>query len=119
MEKNVSSNLDMELGSIEYKNIKQISKEKIIEIIEIFKNIDSDLVPLLEILENSISEITDNKKATLLLRNLLQFYGFNNSDILKTRQKFIIENNKLIKRPFLKQSQKESINILLRDYEVL
>jgi hypothetical protein len=119
VEKNISEGLENEISILEYNNIKEINKDKLIEILHIFKNIDSDLIPLLEIIEKCLMEINDNKKATLIIKKLIKFYGINNNDILSTRQKFIIEDNKLIKKPFLKQMQKESINILLRDYGVL
>ena len=53
------------------------------------------------------------KDKTYFLTKILKFYGINNTDILATRQKFVIDSGMLVKIPFLKKNQKECLLILL------
>lgn len=114
---NIKEKLDSELDN--NKKIPILSEEQCIEIINILKNIDSDLKPIHElfsfIIKNYIDDPISGYSRGLVIVKLLEFYGIGNSDILTIRQKFIIEDNKLVKKPFLKNNQKECINILLKE----
>jgi len=110
--------MERELEKIEVDKITPIADEQIIEIIDSLKYIDSDLKPLLDTITRLIEAVDDPSFKTHILRRILKFYGFGNGDILSTRQKFVIMEGQLVKRPFLKQNQKDCINILLDDLDI-
>lgn len=114
----LNEELENEINNIKSSSISEFSDEQIYEIITMLKSIDKDLQPILDILYFSIKDM-ERKKATLVISKLLEFYGFNNKDILYTRQKFIIIDGKLVKKPFLKDYHKKCINILLGEYGVI
>jgi hypothetical protein len=120
MTDNIREKLDSELTRLLEENVKVVSKEKIKETIAIFKSLDNDLVPLLELIDYAIDNITNEKVASSILIKLINFYGLGKEvDILKTRQKISTIGNKLTKKPFLKKEQIELINTLLVDSDIL
>jgi hypothetical protein len=110
---NINEKLDIELDN--GVSVSELSEQQVTEIISILKNIDSDLIPLLEIIRVSVNSFITGKSRGMMIKKLLHFYGIGNNDILTIRQKFLIEEGKLVKKPFLKSSQKECINILLKE----
>ena len=105
--------LKLKLDDIEAKEY-SLTKGKIIELLDLFKNIDKDLIPLIDILIYSIKNSTDDVYNAILISKFLNFYGLGeNTDILLTRQKFIVVGGELVKTPFLKKRDKELINTLL------
>jgi predicted transcriptional regulator len=117
---NIRDKIDTALEQIQEENVNVISKDKILEIFRIFKNLDMDLIPVMDILEYAVENITDDKVNSLILRRVLKFYGLGTeTDILETRQKISIVGNKLIKKPFLKKENIEMINILLQENNII
>lgn len=117
---NIRDKIDSAIEKIQEENVVIIDKVKILEIIMIFKNLDMDLIPILDIIEYSIENISDDKVNSLILRKLLKFYGLGKElDILETRQKISFIGNKLIKKPFLKKENIEMINILLQELNII
>lgn len=115
----IQQKIDRELEKIEIEKIKPISDEKMIEVINSLKHIDKDLKMLLDTFIKMMEKIEDQSFKTQMFRRLMKFYGFKNDDILSTRQKFVVIDKKLVKRPFLKQNQKECINILLDELDII
>lgn len=109
--------LDKTLIEIEYDNLETIPVSVIKEVINIFKRIDNELNPLLDLLIFSIEQQSDESINTIILYRLLKFYGlWGDPKVLQTRQKFLLKDKNLVKKPFLKQKDKKHINILLKDY---
>ena len=111
-------NLDESIIKIEQEKITPITDDSIREIFSVLKNNDSDLTVILDIILRLVMEIEDVNKKTLFTMKVLKFYGINNNDILATRQKFVIEDGNLVKIPFLKNKQKELLQMLLDQLEV-
>ena len=103
---------------IEQEKISPISDESIREIFSVIKSNDSDMSIMLDIMLRMLMEMDDQSKKTLFTMKILKFYGINNNDILATRQRFVIEDGNLVKIPFLKNKQKELIQILLDQLQV-
>ena len=113
MSENIKEKLKLKLDDMEAKEY-TLTQEKIIELLEIFKNFDKDLIPLIDILIYSVKQSKDIVYNSLLISKFLNFYGLGeNTDILLTRQKFKIVGGELVKTPFLKKKDKEVINTLL------
>lgn len=113
MTENIKEKLQEHLDIFDSKKY-QITDEIIIEIFEVIKNFDKDLAPLIDILEYSIKNSSDNTYKAIVLNKFLNFYGIGSThDILETRQKFVIVKGQLVKTPFLKQKDKDNINTLL------
>ena len=66
-----------------------------------------------------MDEIEDPNLKAYFFRRVLKFYGFGNKDILTTRQKLVLVDKELVKKPFLKQKHQDSINILLEDEDII
>ncbi|MCS7317032.1 MAG: hypothetical protein NZZ41_01755 [Candidatus Dojkabacteria bacterium] len=111
--KNTEQEIKEAIKKIEIEKVNSISDDNIKEIFSLLKSIDKDLEILLDILLDSILEITDSKLKTLYTIKVLKFYGIQNNDILSIRTKYFLENNLLVKRPFLKPKQKEMLQVLL------
>lgn len=110
---NIKDKLKLKLDNLEAKEY-TLNAEKILELLELFKNLDRDLSPIIDILMYSIKHSKDNVYNAILISKFLNFYGIGeNSDILLTRQKFIVVGGELVKTPFLKKKDKEVINTLL------
>ena len=119
-DENIRDRIDNELTRIIEENITVISRDKIVELIHIFKNLDMDLIPLLDILEYAVHNIQNDKVNSVIMRKILKFYGLGSEvNILKTRQKISFVGNKLIKKPFLKKESIEMINILLQENNII
>ena len=103
---------------IEQEKTIPITDESIREIFSVLKSHDSDLSVILDIILRLVMELDDQNKKTLFTTKILKFYGINNNDILATRQRFVIEDGNLVKIPFLKNKQKELIQILLDQLQV-
>jgi transcriptional regulator with PAS, ATPase and Fis domain len=110
--------IDDSITKIEQEKMVPISDEAIKEIFSVLKSHDSDLSVILDIIQRLIMEVDDQNKKTLITTKILKFYGINNNDILSTRQRFIIEDGTLVKMPFLKNKQKELLQMLLDQLEV-
>lgn len=120
MKKSIIEILEKELDNIEYEKCPELSENFIKDFFDTLKNIDKDMSFLMDLMYKMILDIEDKKKRIFYIRKVLYFYGLlNNTDILNSRQKFVVEEGKLVKKPFLKKSQKECINIFLKGYEVL
>lgn len=122
MEQNehIRDKIDNEMDRLLEENTNIISKDKIIELINIFKNLDMDLIPILEIMEYAINNIDNEKVNSIIIKKIIKFYGLGKEvNILKTRQKISILGNKLVKKPFLKKENVEMINILLHDINII
>lgn len=111
-------NIDESIIKIEQEQINPITDESIREIFSVLKSHDSDLSILLDMLLRLIMEADDQSKKTLYTMKILKFYGINNTDILSTRQRFVIEDGNLVKIPFLKNKQKELLKVILDQLEV-
>jgi hypothetical protein len=114
----MTTNIDDSIILIEQENIRPISDESIREIFSVVKSNDSDMSILLDIILRLTMEIQDQHKKTVFTMKVLKFYGINNNDILATRQKFVIEDGNLVKIPFLKNKQKELLQMLLDQLQV-
>lgn len=113
MTENIKEKLKLKLDDIEAQEY-SLTKEKIIELLELFKNIDKDLIPLIDILIYSLKNSKDTVYNAILISKFLNFYGLGeNTDILLTRQKFYVVGGELVKTPFLKKKDKELIKTLL------
>jgi hypothetical protein len=110
--------LDDSIIKIEQEKMVPIQDEAIREIFSVLKSHDSDLAVILDIILRLVMEIEDQSKKTLFTMKILKFYGINNNDILATRQRFVIEDGNLVKMPFLKNKQKELLQMLLDQLEV-
>jgi hypothetical protein len=109
----IKEKLKLKLDDLDAKEY-TLSSEKIIELMELFKNLDRDLSPLIDILIYSIKQTKDKVYQALLISKFLNFYGLGeNTDILLTRQKFMVVGGELVKKPFLKKKDKDVINTLL------
>ena len=109
----IKEKLKLKIDIIDSKEY-ELTPIKIIELLELFKNLDKDLSPLIDILIYSIKHSSDNVYNAILLSKFMNFYGIgDNKNILLTRQKFIIVGGELVKTPFLKKKDKEVINTLL------
>jgi uncharacterized alkaline shock family protein YloU len=76
------------------------------------------MAPLLDTFMFSIIQIQDSAVQTIVFLKLLEFYGvIGDTDILHNRQKIVIQGKSIIKRPFLKQKEKECIKSLLEKYK--
>jgi hypothetical protein len=109
----IKEKLKLKLDDYEAKEY-SLTPPKIIELLELFKNLDHDLSPIIDILIYSVKHSNNTTYNALLLSKFLNFYGLGeNTDILLTRQKFKIVGGELVKTPFLKKKDKEAINTLL------
>lgn len=111
-------NLNESIMKIEQEKTVPITDESIKEIFSVLKSHDSDLSVILDIILRLIMDSDDQSKKTLLTMKILKFYGIHNNDILSTRQRFVIEDGNLVKMPFLKNKQKELLQMLLDQLEV-
>lgn len=109
----VQGKINEQIAKIQYEKVKPLNNNQVDMLFETLEKLDSDLKPLIVILSSLIKNLDDEKVKTLYVLQFLKFYGIGNDDILSIRPKYIIETNKLVKIPFLKKKQKESINILL------
>lgn len=117
----VQEKLDKEIIKIEEETVEIIPKVIIKEILSIFRKIDTDMVPIIDIIDYMVENTEDERVNSLTIRMFLTYYGFfGNTDILSTRQKlFVIDKTgKLGKKPFLKEKDKECINTLLKDFGI-
>lgn len=110
--------LNESIMKIEQEKTVPIADESIREIFSVLKSHDSDLSVIMDIILRLIMELDDQNKKTLFTMKILKFYGINNNDILSTRQRFVIEDGNLVKMPFLKNKQKELLQMLLDQLEV-
>lgn len=109
----MDNRLDEEIFRLEKDEITTISIEAISELFSILKHIDQDLAPFLDIVFRLIEECDDEKLRAISVVKILKYYGIANADILSSRQKFVVEEGLLVKKPFLKKSQKENIEVLM------
>lgn len=110
--------LEKEIIRLEIEEVSIISLEAIKELFSILKKIDSDMSPLLDIIFRLMEHVDDEKVRSLSMIKILKFYGINNSDILASRQKMVVEEGILAKKPFLKKNQKENIILLLKQLNI-
>ena len=109
----VLTTLSDEVFRIEKESIDPISSDVINDIISIIKQSDKELVPILEVMHRLIENCEDSQLKTISVLKILKFYGVNNYDILSCRQKIVLEDKTLSKKPFLKKSQRENLETLL------
>lgn len=116
----ITTKIETQLERILEENTNIVSKEKIIEVLDIFKNLDTDMIPVLDIFKYAIENIENQKVSSVMIKKIIKFYGLGKEvDILETRQKISLVGNKLVKRPFLKKESIEMINILLQEFHIL
>lgn len=111
----VQGKINEQLVKIQYERVKPLSNNQVEILLTTLSEIDRDLKPLILVLNSLIQNLEDEKVKTLYIIQFLKFYGIGNDDLLTIRPKYIIEEGKLVKIPFLKKKQKESINILLEE----
>lgn len=109
----MNNTLDQTIVNIEKIELPGVTNEVVEEVITTLMSHDKDMEPLLDIVLKLIKSTPDEKDKTYFLTKILKFYGINNTNILATRQKFIIDSGMLVKIPFLKKNQKECLMILL------
>lgn len=109
----MSNNIENYIKKIELEKINAISDESIKEIFSLLSNIDKDLEILLNIIKDIILELNDQNLKTLYVIKIIKFYGINNSDILSSRNKHFVKDGMLIRKKFLKEKEKEMLEILL------
>lgn len=109
----MTNTLDQTIETIEKIELPVVTNEVVEEVISTIISHDKDMGPLLDIILKLIKATPDGRDKTYFLTKILKFYGINNTDILATRQKFVIESGMLVKIPFLKKNQKECLAILL------
>lgn len=109
----MTNTLDQTIVNIEKIEMPGVTNEVVEEVIMALMSHDKDMEPLLDIILKLIKATPDEKDKTYFLTKILKYYGVNNTNILATRQKFVIESGMLVKIPFLKKNQKECIMILL------
>jgi len=114
----MTNTLDETIELIEKIEMPVVTNEVVEEVISTLISHDKDMEPLLDIILKLIKDTPDGKDKTYFMTKLLKFYGINNTDILATRQKFVIESGMLVKIPFLKKNQKECLMILLDQLNV-
>lgn len=112
---NIQNKLNDEITKIQYNNTKPLTDSQLDVIFDALSGIDSDLKPIIVLFCSLVKNLKDAKVKTLYTLSFLKYYGICNDDILSTRPKYIIKEKKLVKTQFLKQKQKESINILLEE----
>lgn len=119
---NIQDKLSRELKKMQEDDLEIVPIETIKEMLNVFKQIDRDMSPIHDILSYAIENINNPSTQTVIFYRLLNFYGIMGSpDILKTRQKYILlkGTKQLQKVPFLKEKDKECINILLKDHSII
>jgi hypothetical protein len=109
----IQDEINDQIAKIQYDKAPSITNSQVDIILEALEKIDKDLKPMIIILGSLIKNLQDGKIKMLYVLQILKFYGIGNTDILTIRPKYIIESCKLVKKPFLKKKQIESINILL------
>jgi hypothetical protein len=110
--------IDDSIMKIEVERVNPISNDSIKDIFSTLKIHDSDMSVILDIILKLIMELEDQCKKTLFTLKILKFYGINNTDILTTRHRNVVESGVVVKVPFLKNKQKEMLNILLNQLDV-
>lgn len=109
----MDNRLDNEIFRLEKERVPSISIEAASELFSILKSIDQDLAPFLDIVFRLIEDCDDSKLRSISIIKILKYYGIQNADILSSRQKFVVEEGYLVKKPFLKKTQRESIEVLM------
>jgi hypothetical protein len=111
----IQEKINDELIKIEYIQSIPLTDNQLDMIYDALAKIDSDLKPIILLFCSLVKNLSDPKIKTLYTMQFLKYYGINNTDILTIRPKYVIKEKKLVKIPFLKINQKESINILLEE----
>ena len=122
MEDNIRDKLSKELKKLQEQDLEVIPVETILEMFSVFKQIDRDMEPIHDLLSYAVENIETDATRTVLFYRFLKFYGImGNPDILKTRQKYVLlkGTKTLQKVPFIKEKDKECINILLKDHGII
>jgi hypothetical protein len=114
----MTTSLDQTIVNIEKIDLPGITNEVVEEVIMTLISHDKDMEPLLDIILKLIKSTPDEKDKTYFLTKILKYYGINNTNILATRQKFVIDSGMLVKIPFLKKNQKECLMILLDQLQI-
>jgi hypothetical protein len=118
----IQQKLDDELTEIQQKRLPVVSIHLIRELLNVLKKLDTDMIPVLDIFRFVIENLEDERARTIIIYKILIFYGIiGDQDILTTRQKYVLVKGTkhLQKRPFLKEKDKECINTLLKDCNIL
>jgi len=117
MDKNI---IDTQLEKYEHSRAKDLKTIPAIEVIRILQHLDKDLSPLLDVFAGLITVASNDRDRGIAIKKLLDFYGLGEeTNILKIRQKLDVIKNKIIKRPFLKPKDRENINSLIQDLNIL
>jgi hypothetical protein len=112
------NDIDDHIIKIEKEKMNPLTDASISEIFSILRYQDSDMSVLLDIILRLIMDIDDQNKKTLIMTKILKFYGINNNDILTSRQRFVIEDGNLVKIPFLKNKQKEMLQVIIDQLDI-
>lgn len=122
MDRSIQDKLDHELLKIQEKDLEPVDVKIITEIINVFKNLDKEMCPILDSLIYAMDHMDNDRSRTVIFYKLLNFYGIlGEYDILSIRQKYsLIPGTKnLQKKPYLKEKDKECINILLKEHNII
>lgn len=122
MGEDIQLKLSRELRKLQEEDLKVVPIETIREMLTVFKELDKDMSKIHELLVYAVENMENDAARTVLFYRFLKFYGImGDPDILKTRQKYILlkGTKELQKVPFLKEKDKECINILLKEHDII
>ena len=122
MEESIQERLSRELKKLQEVDLEVVPDETIREMLTVFKHLDKDMSPVHDLLIYAIENMENPSTRTVLFYRFLKFYGImGNPDILKTRQKYVLlKGTKVLQKvPFLKEKDKECINILLKEHDII
>lgn len=118
MNESIQDKLTREMRKNQEEDLDPISLPIIKEILTVFKQLDKELVPILDSLIYALEHMDNDRSRTVIFYKILKFYGvIGECDILNIRQKYsLIPGTKnLQKKPYLKEKDKEYINIILAE----
>ena len=122
MDESIQDKLTREMRKNQEKDLDPIALPIIKEILTVFKQLDKEMVPMLDSLIYALEHMDNDNSRTVIFYKVLNFYGIiGEHDILSIRQKYsLIQGTKnLQKKPYLKEKDKECINILLKAHNII
>ena len=122
MDESIQDKLTREMRKNQEEDLDPIPLQIITEILTVFKQLDKEMVPMIDSLIYALEHMDNDSSRTVILYKILKFYGIiGEYDILSIRQKYsLIQGTKnLQKKPYLKEKDKECINILLKEHDII
>jgi hypothetical protein len=122
MEESIQDKLTREMRKNQELDLEPISLPIIVEIVSLFGQLDKEMSPIIDSLIYALEHMDSDSSRTVILYKVLKFYGIvGEYDILTIRQKYsLIPGTKnLQKKPYLKEKDKECINILLKEHDII